>query len=171
MRRCYIGLGSNLDQPQEQLLQALRMLDQPSVAKLLRSSSFYASKPMGPQDQPDYVNAVAVVETLLAPLDFLHALQTIENHQGRVRERRWGARTLDLDILLYDDQVIELPELTVPHYGMAEREFVLYPLFEIAPDLVMPDGRKLGVLLDACPGNGLLTLLDSDSVHAQLAKS
>lgn len=169
MNLCYIGLGSNLSQPQAQLLQALRMLNHPDIGRLVRCSSFYTSKPMGPQDQPDYVNAVAAVETDLSPLDLLRVLQAIENDQGRVRERRWGARTLDLDILLYGQQVIELPDLTVPHYGMADREFVLYPLYEIAPALQMPDGQKLTSLLANCPANGLLTLLDSNQVQDALA--
>ncbi|WP_102798626.1 2-amino-4-hydroxy-6-hydroxymethyldihydropteridine diphosphokinase [Bowmanella denitrificans] len=168
MSLCYVGMGSNLHRPTEQLLDALNAMQE--TARLVDCSSFYTSKPMGPQDQPDYVNAVAALDTQLEPLALLHTLQGIENQQGRIRERRWGERTLDLDILLFDDQVIELPELIIPHYGMAEREFVLYPLFEIAPQLVMPDGRPLSHLISHCPANGLLTLLDSHKVKQKLAQ-
>ena len=168
MSLCYVGMGSNLCQPTEQLFDALSAMQ--GVARLVDCSSFYTSKPMGPQDQPDYVNAVAALDTELEPLALLNALQGIENQQGRIRERRWGERTLDLDILLFDDQVIELPELTIPHYGMAEREFVLYPLFEIAPTLVMPDGRPLSHLIAHCPAKGLLTLLDNHKVKQKLAQ-
>jgi 2-amino-4-hydroxy-6-hydroxymethyldihydropteridine diphosphokinase len=103
---------------------------------------------MGPQDQPDYVNAVMAVETDLTPLELLRALQAIENQHGRVRiGARWGARTLDLDLLLYGDQLINHPDLTVPHSGITERAFVLYPLHEIAPQLIIPNKGKLVDLL------------------------
>lgn len=158
----YIGLGSNLANPGQQLRDALRAIDALPHCEILATSSFYASKPMGPQEQPDYVNAVACVRTTLEPLALLDVLQHIEQNQGRVRDgQRWGARTLDLDILLYGDQHIENARLTVPHYGMREREFVLYPLVEIAPALTLPGGEKLKTILHNCPSNGL-TRLDTD---------
>ncbi|WP_103270655.1 2-amino-4-hydroxy-6-hydroxymethyldihydropteridine diphosphokinase, partial [Vibrio vulnificus] len=120
------------------------------------ASQLYSSSPMGPQDQPDYINAVAAIETELTPLELLDCTQAIELEQGRVRkEERWGPRTLDLDIILYGDEVIDSERLTVPHYGMKEREFVLYPLAEIAPNLTLPDGTELSQLLTIVDKNGL----------------
>ncbi len=156
MPRVYLGLGSNLAEPVQQLEEALAALAALPATTLAAVSSFYASDPLGPPDQPRYVNAVAALDTELPPLALLDALQTIENDQGRVRERRWGPRTLDLDILLYGDRLIDDPRLRVPHYHMHARAFVLYPLAEIAPaDLTLPDGRALAELLAACPFAGL----------------
>lgn len=118
---------------------------------------------MGPQDQPEYINAVMAVETGLPPLNLLHALQHIELAHGRVRARRWGERTLDLDILLYGDQHIDSTELCVPHKGLAERAFVLYPLSECAPDLEIPGLGKLAELLRHCPDTGIRRLNDNES--------
>ena len=143
MTIAYIALGSNLNEPCRQLEDALQALAVLPQSRLLTQSSFYQSQPLGPQDQPDYVNAVAAIETTLSPLALLDELQCIENEQGRVRLRRWGERTLDLDILLYADAIIKEERLTVPHYDMTNREFVLIPLLEIAPDLQLPDGRPL----------------------------
>ena len=153
MLRVYIGLGSNLAQPAEQLQAALSALADLPDSQLIAVSSLYASKPLGPADQPDYVNAVAALDTALQLLD---RLQQIELQQGRQRKaERWGPRTLDLDILLFGDQLIDLPRLQVPHYHLQERPFVLYPLAEIAPDLQLPDGRDLPTLLQNCPFQGL----------------
>ena len=114
---------------------------------------------MGPQDQPDYINAVAKLETTLSAIELLDALQDIEQSQGRVRkENRWGPRTLDLDIILYADQTINSERLIIPHYGMQDREFVLYPLFEIAPELQLPNGTSLSEILKGCDKNGLTTI-------------
>lgn len=142
----YIALGSNLNTPVEQLNNALQAISTLPNTRLIAVSSFYQSKPLGPQDQPDYVNAVAQIDTELAPLALLDELQRIENEQGRVRLRRWGERTLDLDILLYGNEIIQNERLTVPHYDMQNREFVIVPLFEIAPDLVMPNQKSLAEL-------------------------
>ena len=162
--RCYIGLGANLTTPMAQLQQAVVALRQLPDSQLVAVSSFYGSKPMGPQDQPDYGNAVAAIDTRLPPEQLLDALQQIEQQQGRVRKaERWGPRTLDLDILLYGDQVIATERLTVPHYGLREREFVLYPLYEIAPTLSLPDGTVLSSLLAQVPVNGLQKLDSSCS--------
>jgi 2-amino-4-hydroxy-6-hydroxymethyldihydropteridine diphosphokinase len=154
--RVYIGLGSNLDDPKRQVRYALQVLTGLPGSTLCRYSSLYRSPPMGPQDQPDYINAVAELETGLSAAELLSLLQAIENQQGRVRgAARWGPRTLDLDILIYGQAQIKAPELTVPHPGIAERPFVLYPLAEIAPDLEIPGCGALQELLDRCPPRGL----------------
>lgn len=162
--RCYIGLGANLEQPVAQLQQAVQALKQLPDTILVAVSGFYGSKPMGPQDQPDYVNAVAAIDTTLMAEHLLDALQQIEQQQGRKRKaERWGPRTLDLDILLYGNQVIATERLTVPHYGLRVREFVLYPLYEIAPQLNLPDGTVLSSLLAQVSQNGLQKLHSSCS--------
>ncbi|WP_313517306.1 2-amino-4-hydroxy-6-hydroxymethyldihydropteridine diphosphokinase [Pseudomonas sp.] len=156
MERVYLGLGSNLAEPLAQLGAALRAIGELPLSKLAAVSSFYASDPLGPPDQPRYLNAVAALDTALAPLALLDALQAIEQEQGRQRKaERWGPRTLDLDILLFGDRLIDEPRLRVPHYHMQARAFVLYPLAEIAPGLRLADGRALGELLAACPFSGL----------------
>jgi len=155
----YIGLGSNLADPAGQIKTARAEIAALANVQELAFSSLYHSPPMGPQDQPDYVNAVMAIGTTLPALDLLHSLQRIEHEQGRVRTgERWGARTLDLDILLYGDQQIDEPELIVPHAGLAQRAFVLYPLFEIAPQLRIPGKGKLVDLLAQCPQAGLKRL-------------
>ena len=148
MAIAYIALGSNLYTPLEQLKRALNALAQLPQTQLMAVSSFYRSKPLGPQDQPDYLNAAVEISTALSPLALLDELQRIENEQGRVRLRRWGERTLDLDILLYGDEIIQSERLTVPHYDMHNREFVIVPLAEIAPNLILPNGQKLAELAD-----------------------
>nr|WP_314481930.1 2-amino-4-hydroxy-6-hydroxymethyldihydropteridine diphosphokinase [uncultured Pseudomonas sp.] len=153
--RVYVGLGSNLDAPAEQLHSALAALDQVQATRLVAASAFYTSDSLLP-GQPRYTNAVAALASALPPLDLLDALQAIENDQGRVRKERWGPRTLDLDILLYGDQVLDLPRLQVPHYHMHARPFVLYPLAELVPaDFRLADGRALAQLLADCPYVGL----------------
>ncbi|HDS1746717.1 TPA: 2-amino-4-hydroxy-6-hydroxymethyldihydropteridine diphosphokinase, partial [Pseudomonas putida] len=123
--------------------------------RLVAASALYTSDSLLP-GQPRYTNAVAALDTSLAPLDLLDALQAIENEQGRVRKERWGPRTLDLDILLFGDHVIDVPRLQVPHYHMHARPFVLYPLAElVADDFHLADGRPLAQLLQACPFVGL----------------
>ena len=134
----YIGLGSNLEDPVQQLLTTLTELDQLDRCQLVAQSSLYSSKPVGPQDQPDFVNAVAKLKTELTPLVLLDRLQALEQSHRRIRERHWGPRTLDLDLLLYDDDFITNPRLTVPHAHMHERGFVLLPLQEIAPEISIP---------------------------------
>lgn len=152
----YIAIGSNLADPVAQAKRAIEALKQLPKSRFLCASQLYSSTPMGPQNQPDYINAVAVIETELTPLQLLDCTQAIELDQGRVRkEERWGPRTLDLDILLYGDEVIDSERLTIPHYGMKEREFVLYPLAEIAPNLTLPDGTELSQLLTIVDKNGL----------------
>ncbi|OCG19445.1 2-amino-4-hydroxy-6-hydroxymethyldihydropteridine diphosphokinase [Gilliamella sp. Fer1-1] len=156
MSTCYIALGSNLEDPLAQANRAIVALKQLPNTKVADISPFYRSKPLGPQNQNDYLNAVIKLTTNLSPIELLDELQTIEKAQGRVRkDNRWGARTLDLDILLYDDLVINSERLTIPHYHMKNREFVLYPLFDISPELILPDNDKLYDLVTRCPKNEL----------------
>ena len=159
MSLVYIGLGANLDQPQQQLKQAFIELAQLPSSSLLSYSSLYSSKPVGPQDQPDFVNAVALLNTDLQPIALLDALQQLEQEHGRIRKRHWGERTLDLDIILIDDKVINSERLIVPHPYAQQRSFVLYPLYEISPELRFPDGKSLEQLLSALD-NDLIRIRD-----------
>ena len=153
----YIGLGSNLDDPVQHVQQAISDLSQADGLYLKKTSSLYRSPPMGPQDQPDYINAVAEIATDLSAIELLAALQAIEQAHGRIRgAQKWTARTLDLDILLYGDKIITSEELIIPHYGLYERAFVLYPLKEIASaDLEIPGHGMLAQLLAKCEKGGL----------------
>jgi len=154
--RVYIALGSNLAQPLDQVKCALEALAHLPRTTFIGCSSFYRSKPLGPQNQPDYLNAVVALDTALPADQLLDCTQAIEQNQGRVRKaERWGPRTLDLDILLYGDEVIDNERLTVPHYDMKNREFMLYPLAEIAAELRFPDGELLQDILSRVPLNGL----------------
>ncbi len=148
----YIGLGSNLHDPARQLESAFERLASIPDTRLIRQSSLYRSAPFGGVEQPDFVNAVAAVLTQLSAEQLLRELQRIEAEHGRERgDVRWGPRVLDLDLLVYADQRMDDPELTVPHPGIAERNFVLLPLQEIAPALSVPGlGKvmKLQVNLD-----------------------
>ena len=130
-----------------------------SASDVIALSPLYLSKPMGPQDQDDYINAVVAIETHLTALQLLDALQAIENSAGRVRkDNRWGARILDCDILLYGNDTIDNERLTVPHYGMKVREFVLLPLAYIAPDLLLPDSTPVSLLANEINSNGIIQL-------------
>ncbi len=156
MIRVYIALGSNLAKPLDQVNCALEALAHLPRTRLVQTSSLYRSKPLGPQDQPDFLNAVVALDTQLPAHELLDGTQSIELNQGRVRKaERWGPRTLDLDMLLYGNEVITTDRLTVPHYDMKNREFMLYPLAEIAPDLVFPDGETLQELLKRVPMKGM----------------
>jgi 2-amino-4-hydroxy-6-hydroxymethyldihydropteridine diphosphokinase len=154
--RVFIGLGSNLLDPQTQISNAIDRIIAIEACQNVTVSSLYYSRPMGPQDQPDYMNAALALETNLSPIALLDCLQNIENEAGRIRkDDRWGARILDLDILLFDNQIINTERLTIPHYGLKLREFVLLPLVEIAPDLILPDGDSLQHLASQIDKNGL----------------
>ncbi|WP_146441885.1 2-amino-4-hydroxy-6-hydroxymethyldihydropteridine diphosphokinase [Vibrio kanaloae] len=156
MITAYIAVGSNLADPVSQANLAIEILKSLPRSTFIASSQLYSSTPMGPQNQPDYINAVVAIQTELTPIELLDYTQKIELEQGRVRkDERWGPRTLDLDIVLYGNEVIDSERLTVPHYGMKEREFVLYPLAEIAPSLQLPDGTELTDLLKLVDKNGL----------------
>jgi 2-amino-4-hydroxy-6-hydroxymethyldihydropteridine diphosphokinase len=152
----FIGLGSNLDNPIQHIQQAITAITQLATVEFIACSSLYNSLPVGPQDQPNFVNAVLHIKTCLSPQDLLKALQNIENDHGRVRNRHWGARTLDLDILLYGTDIIKEPNLQIPHTELSNRSFVLYPLAEIAAeDLFIPGKAHLSELLTDCQPDGL----------------
>ena len=149
MTLVYIALGSNLASPLEQVNAAVKALGEIPDTRLAAVSSFYRTPPLGPQDQPDYLNAAVALETTLAPEVLLSHTQRIELQQGRVRKaERWGPRTLDLDIMLFGQAIIHTDNLTVPHYDMYNRGFMLWPLYEIAPSLTFPDDISLQQRLD-----------------------
>ena len=155
MIAAYVGLGSNLEDPLGQIRRALDELARIPETHVTARSPLYKSPPLGPQHQPDYINAVAALDTGLAPLELLAALREIETRHGRRRDgTRWGPRSLDLDILLYGELVMSTPELSLPHPGLPERAFVLYPLHDIAPLLAVPGKgtvRELRELISGAP--------------------
>ena len=137
----YIALGTNLGDKEKNLREALRNLTQKGIT-VCKVSDFIVTKPYGVTDQPDFLNAVAEIETDKSPTELLRILLQIEQEMGRKRIRRWGERNIDLDLLLYDDRIINLPELKVPHPDMQHRDFVLCPLVQIAPEAMHPTLRK-----------------------------
>jgi 2-amino-4-hydroxy-6-hydroxymethyldihydropteridine diphosphokinase len=155
MTIAYIGLGSNLDSPRQHISTAIKALGEIQSTRTLNVSSLYKSKPVGPQDQGDYINAVAQIETELEPLMLLDSLQAIENTHGRVRNERWGPRTLDLDILMFGNEIIQNDRLTIPHPEMLNRSFVLIPLAEIDADCVIPGKGMLKDLISNIDQEGL----------------
>jgi 2-amino-4-hydroxy-6-hydroxymethyldihydropteridine diphosphokinase len=154
----YVGLGSNLQGPARQLEIAFELLDDIRATRVVKRSSLYRSVPFGGVEQPDFVNAVASLLTQLTAQELLPELQRIETDRGRDRsEVRWGPRVLDLDLLVYSNQTIDEPGLSVPHPGISERNFVLLPLAEIAPELRIP-------------GLGQLSKLDADAIEPQISR-
>jgi 2-amino-4-hydroxy-6-hydroxymethyldihydropteridine diphosphokinase len=143
--RAYVGLGSNLGDREATLYAALEALGESSEVDVVAVSAFRETDPVGLVDQPRFVNAAAALETGLSPRELLSLLLDIERDLGRDRrqEKRWGPRTIDLDLLLYEDEVIDEPGLAVPHPRLTERAFVVVPLLELAPDLTLPNGRRL----------------------------
>lgn len=139
MNVCYLGLGSNQKFPERQLRQAIGSLKALPTTSVIKSSSFYWTKAWGMQAQQDFCNAVLAIQTRLSPLSLLKHCQKIENTQGRIRRTPWGPRTLDIDILLYGNRHINTDKLTIPHRYMLEREFVLIPLNEINPLILLPN--------------------------------
>jgi 2-amino-4-hydroxy-6-hydroxymethyldihydropteridine diphosphokinase len=159
MSWCAIGLGSNLGDSQSILAGAIDRLRSHSQIEVVAVSSWYKTAPIGPP-QPDYLNGCATLQTSLAPLDLLNVLHSIESEFGRVRQEVWGARTLDLDLLLYDDLIIDLPILQVPHPRMLERAFVLVPLSEIAPNAIEPkSGQSIFTLCKQLEHSGVKLLV------------
>ena len=157
--RAYVGLGSNLDDPERQITRALTELTKLPHTRFIKHSSLYLSAPLGPAGQPDYVNAVALLETALSAKELLKQLLEIEHRHGRIRTReQWGPRTLDLDLLLYGDLHYADPSLTVPHPRLHERAFVLYPLAELDPGLQIPGKGTLQELIKHCPKQKLTPL-------------
>lgn len=156
MTRVYIAIGSNLASPLEQVNAALAALAEIPDSQIVAVSPFYRTPPLGPPDQPDYLNAAVALDTDLAPETLLDYTQRIELQQGRERKaHRWGPRTLDLDIMLFGDRQIATPRLTVPHYDMKNRAFMLLPLVHIAPDVCFPDGVKVANILANLDPSGI----------------
>ncbi len=154
----YIALGSNLYEPEKQLRNAIESMDSLASIRVTKQSSLYRSPPMGPQDQPDYINAVVQIETDNAPMDLLQALKKIERGFGRPNtQRRWGERIIDLDILLYGQLQYHSDRLIIPHAGLARRAFVLIPLAEIDDTLCIPGAGPILSLIEA---------LDSQAVNS-----
>ena len=155
----YIGLGSNLNEPCRQIRRAMQALERIPGTRIVADSGLYLSKPLVPASgaiaQADYLNAVVKIETQLDPHELLDCLQQIEQDQGRERKQRWGPRTIDLDILLFDDRCVQDKRLTLPHPGIALRSFVLYPLHNIDATLDIPGHGMLGELISNCPRDGL----------------
>ncbi len=156
--RAFIALGSNLQIPVEQVRHALREIGELPGTSLHRASSLYRTAPLGYDNQPDFINAVAEVATTLAPLQLLQAMLALETRHGRERPFPNAPRVLDLDLLIYDDLIMQTPELIVPHPRMHERGFVLLPLAEIAPDLTIPGKGQVAALAKACPNQGVARL-------------
>ncbi|MFV8571859.1 2-amino-4-hydroxy-6-hydroxymethyldihydropteridine diphosphokinase [Marinobacter sp. SBS5] len=154
----YVGLGSNLQDPAAQLARAVMELARLPQTTLLAQSPFYASRPVGPQDQPDFVNGAVELSTSLLPHQLLDHLQAIEQAHGRERLRHWGPRTLDLDLLLFGDETLSDERLTVPHTELANRDFALQPLLDLNPELALPDGRRVDQLRAQCQDNQLRKL-------------
>ncbi len=140
--RVFLGLGSNLGDRRGNLLSALRMLDSIPGVRVVEVSSIYESEPWGPVEQPNFLNLVALVSTRRGPREMLEACREVEDALGRVRDVRWGPRTIDVDILLYDDIAWEDEDLVIPHPRMRERDFVIVPLRELDPALVPPAGLE-----------------------------
>jgi 2-amino-4-hydroxy-6-hydroxymethyldihydropteridine diphosphokinase len=158
----FVALGSNLVDPPAQVRRALATLATLPETRFVRRSSFYRNPPAGYLDQPEFVNAVASIETRLTPRDLLEQLLVIERAHGRVRDFPNAPRTLDLDILLYGERTVREPGLTIPHPRMLERAFVLVPLAEIAPDAVVPGGGRIADLAAKLDASGLVKLPDTD---------
>jgi 2-amino-4-hydroxy-6-hydroxymethyldihydropteridine diphosphokinase len=160
MPQAFIAIGSNLQQPHSQVRLAFGLLGGLPKTRLIRRSSLYRTAPVGYDNQPDFINAVAEVETDLGPLELLHALLALEKAQGRERPFPNAPRVLDLDLLLYNDAIMQTPELTLPHPRMHTRSFVLLPLLEISPDLVIPGHGKVAQLAENCGDLGIEKLAD-----------
>ena len=144
-RPAYVGIGGNLDSPRERVLEAIERMKALDATRIELRSHLYLTHPMGPQDQPDFVNAAVGLLTQLTARDLLGGLLGIERSMGRNRQERWGPRVIDLDLLWLVDAVIDEPGLTLPHPGVSMRNFVLYPLADIAPTIKIP---RVGIVLD-----------------------
>jgi 2-amino-4-hydroxy-6-hydroxymethyldihydropteridine diphosphokinase len=157
-RPAYVGIGSNLESPRDRVLEAFERMAALPATRLALRSQLYLARPMGPQDQPDFVNAAAGLLTQLTARDLLNGLLGIERNMGRDRQERWGPRVIDLDLLWMVDSALEEPGLTVPHPGVSMRNFVLYPLADIAPTIKIPRvGKVLDLKRDA-GGDGISVL-------------
>jgi 2-amino-4-hydroxy-6-hydroxymethyldihydropteridine diphosphokinase len=161
-RPAYVAIGSNLNQPQRQVGDAFERLAALPDTRLELRSQIYLTRPMGPQDQPDFVNAAAGLLTRLGARELLDALLEIERAMGRSRQERWGPRIIDLDLVWMHGAVIDEPGLTLPHPGVSERNFVLYPLSDIAPTLMIPGHGRVADLKSRVSGGGV-SVLDQES--------
>lgn len=160
MSRAFIALGSNLNNPKQQVILAIAALIQLPHTQLINHSSLYLTAPVGYDAQPDFINAVAEVETTLSPMALLNAILAIEEKQGRERSFANAPRSLDCDLLWYDDLVMQTPKLTLPHPRMHERGFVMLPMAEIAPDLMLKKYGKISEIADKCRDQGVKKLDD-----------
>jgi len=161
--KAWLGLGSNLQQPAAQLEDALARLESVNGIEILKTSGLYRTPPWGDDQQDDFVNAVAQIETNLGPTSLLHALQSIENEMGRQRNgRRWGPRLIDIDILLYADQQVQSEELELPHPRMHERAFVLMPLCELDKTVKIPGHGAAEELLQQLDSRGIFRLEEGE---------
>jgi len=165
MKTVYLGIGSNLDNPVMQIYEAVDRLKAIPGVTVKKLSSLYESSPMGPQDQPDFINAVVAIETNLSAEELFTFLKRIEGVQGRKQtDERWGPRPIDLDILLFGDEMIETAQLTIPHPGLKLREFVVYPLIEVAPHLILPTGESMALVKAQCPKRNLRIVEHSEEM-------
>ena len=164
MIRAFIGLGGNQGRPMRQLDLAVDALADLPDSRLLAESPRYRTRPVGDPDQPEFINSVVALDTALEPLDLLRWMQAIETRLGRLRDpkRRWGPRAIDLDLLLYGDQIIQLPELAVPHPRMTGRGFVLAPLADLAPEIELPGLGPLPVFLASVDRTGVRPVAPGD---------
>ena len=159
MTSAYIGIGANLGDPIAQMIRALEAMDSICETQVTQRSGLYRSSPLGPQDQPDFVNACARLETTLGARELLEQLQRIEQSMGRVKHRHWGERCIDLDLLLFGDEVYDLPEMTIPHPGIGVRDFVLRPLMDITDaSFVLPQGLTIAQALEQCGHHDLFSI-------------
>jgi 2-amino-4-hydroxy-6-hydroxymethyldihydropteridine diphosphokinase len=162
----YVGIGSNLDEPAGQVRRALAALADVPQTRLVRQSSLYGSRPLGPAAQPDFVNAVAAMLSQLEVDAFFSSLRALESALGREPPRvRWGPRRIDLDLLLFGEQRLDRPELTLPHPGIVQRNFVLYPLLEVAPGLNVPGCGRVAELAARADPAGIWRLDDRSITH------
>lgn len=165
MTGAFVGLGSNIEEPATQLRRAYEALATLPDTRLIAVSSVYESLPMGPTDQPSFLNACAHIDTTISPSELLTALLAIETTMGRIRKRHWGERCIDLDLLFYGDVSLQSERLTLPHPGLYQRDFVLMPLAELlGREYLMPNGADIGTLLTTCSTHGLR--LSSVQLHS-----
>jgi 2-amino-4-hydroxy-6-hydroxymethyldihydropteridine diphosphokinase len=155
----YVALGSNLDDPRSKIACALDALNGLADCRLIARSRLFSTRPLGPQDQPDFINAAAGMLTTLSARDLLLALQAVEHSMGKQPPlQRWGARRIDLDLIAYGESRSEAPDLTLPHPGVSSRNFVLYPLLDIAPELLIPGQGRVRELAQRVASDGILPL-------------
>jgi 2-amino-4-hydroxy-6-hydroxymethyldihydropteridine diphosphokinase len=159
MKDVYIGLGSNLDHPLLQIVTAQNRLSKIPQTTCIAHSTYYRTPPLGAMLQPSYINAVSLLRSTLSAEEILAFLQDIENQHGRQRDKyRWQARTLDLDLLLYGEEVINSENLTVPHYAMTQRNFVIFPLLELNPEVIIPGAGKAAEIATMLNRSGLVAV-------------